>query len=213
MWLRFRGVSGTIQVIEEGVSEKPVCEGFIRLTLNQVQLDGNLSVYPFVSEFAYSKTKDSEPLATFLLDRNQNKRETNGEKIEGLEPDFLTQILVSPLEQFAALPNEILQGVLTSLWTITKVSPQTFVFKPNETVTSEGFSAPEMEFEQGHLAKFVSKKMEGQPFTTTIFESPVESNGFSYPSRLRFILDPNGNSACQEFKLTVILSDIDVVVE
>lgn len=219
MWLRFRGVSGTIKIFEEGASttddafsSPPTCEGFVRLSLEHIQLDGNMNVYPFASEFIYSKTKDSAPLTEFVLDRNQNKRETKGERIEGLEPDFITQLLSSPLEMFAAFQNKVLQDLMTSLWTITRVSPQSIAFKPNAALSADGFRAPEMEFTQGHLAKFTSKQMKGKPFTVTVLESPVESNGFFFPSRWHFILHPNGDTSCKEFKLSVLLSDINVVV-
>lgn len=192
---------------------KPPCEGFVRLTLDNIHLDGDLKVYPFATKFTFSKTKDGEPLTEFVADRNNNIRETKGEKVEGIEPDFLSQLLVVPLEVLTAFSNKNLRDILTSLWSVKKISPGHRAFNPTDTPSSEGFFAPEMEFDHGHLTKFVSKRQEGQPLTVFEFDSPVESNGFFYPSRIRFTLDPNGNASAEEFHLTVILSDLEVAAE
>ena len=218
MWLKFRGVSGTIKVIP-GKTEadvdaaEPACEGFARLTLDNVHLDGDLKVYPFATKFAYSQSKDAEPLTEFTQDRNNNVREITGEKVEGLEPDFAAQLLTTPLEIFAAIPNQALRDVLScSLWTVKQVSPDRLLLEPTNKSNADGFFAPEMEFDQGHFAKFVSKHTEGQPFTVFTFGSHVESNGFYYPSRIHFAIDPNGSDSVEETHLTLILSDISVDV-
>ena len=219
MWLKFRGVSGTIRVIPgkteaDADTAEPACEGFARLTLDNVHLDGDLKVYPFATKFAYSQSKDAEPLTEFTLDRNNNVREITGEKVEGLEPDFVAELLTTPLEIFAAIPNEAIRDILgTSLWTVKQVSPEHLLFEPTNELNADGFFAPEMEFDQGHFAKFVSKRMEGQPFTVFTFGPHVESNGFYYPSRIHFTLDPNGNDSVEQTHLTILLSDIEVIVE
>ena len=219
MWLRFRGVSGTIQVISgkteaDADAAEPACEGFARLTLDNVHLDGDLKVYPFAIKFTFSESKDGEPLIESTLDRNNNIRQTKGENVEGLEPDFVAQLLTTPLEIFAAIPNQAIRDVLScSLWNVKKDSPDHLVFEPTNESNADGFFAPEMEFDQGHFAKFVSKRMEGQPFTVFTFGSHVESNGFYYPGRIHFTLDPNGNDSVEQTHLTILLSDIEVIVE
>ena len=219
MWLKFRGVSANIKIIEEDAtangnaeSAKRICEGYMRLCLSNIRLDGKRKVFPFTSEFTFSKKKDSEPLTVFMLDRNNNKRETKGERVEGLEPDFITQLLGSPLEVFAAFPNNTLQDVMTSLWKVTKPSVSTFAFIPNEHSSDDGFRAPELELANGHLRKFVSKRKKDMPFTVTTLSSPVESNGFFFPGNIQFVLDPNGSKSQQKFQLSVFLSDVDVIV-
>ncbi len=216
MWLKFRGVSVTIKVIPgktEADAAEPACEGFARLTLDNVHLDGDLKVYPFALKFAYSQSKDAEPLTELTLDRNNNVREIKGQSVEGLAPAFAAQLLTTPLEIFAAIPNQAIRDILgTSLWTVKQVSPDHLLFEPTNELNPDGFFAPEMEFDQGHFAKFVSKHMEEQPFTVITFGSHVESNGFYYPSRIHFTLDPNGNTSVEETHLTLILSDISVDV-
>ncbi|MBQ3332258.1 MAG: hypothetical protein IJG83_02430 [Thermoguttaceae bacterium] len=216
-WLRFRGVSGKIKIIEGGTETEdadaePVCEGFVRLTLDKIHLDGNLRVFPFTSKLVFSKTKDGQPLTEFTLDRGKNRRHTKGEKIEGLEPDNLSQVLPVPLEIMAGFSNPILRQIFP-YWTVKQVSPDHWLFLPAEETPSIGFFLPELEFDGGHLVRFVSKHMEGQPFTEITFGSHVESNGFYYPSRIHEAGNPNGDESVEEAHFTILLSDIEVMVE
>jgi hypothetical protein len=189
-WLSFRGIAGNITVTTEDFkspkeSVSSVCQGYIQLNLLNILHDGNKQRIPFETELIFAKSKSDPPLFTFFSDRNKNKKELKGDAKPEFDPAFVCQILTCPLEIFSGMPNKTIQDLITGkYWSVTKID-DAYIFKSNEKLTADECFAPTIEFKNGHISKFISKRYPNKPYVVFTFESIVDLKDSCYPCTLR----------------------------